>query len=351
MANIIGISGPSSSGKTTLARLLQRIFNGVLDDTTTTSSSSDPKPKHGETLRTFIIHEDDFYKPDDRIPYTTTKTGQTIQDWDTAAAIDIPLFTASLAYVRAHGSLPPRLTSIQDQNEVRESGVSGDVICKLREGVRGRLLSRSFSGPSSEQRQQQKGGQKTERVVVFLEGFLLYAAPGCPAPMRDVHSQIDVGLFLPAPYDRVKERRESRTGYATIGAQPDVDPAVAEGGGQSGGGGEGKVHEDGEKELREGEAYEPPQNFWTDPPGYVDDVVWPRYVRDHTWLLLPEGGEGRFTGEEDDEELVRRVGQGVDVRSDAGVVVAPGRGEKSMVEVLEWAVEEVMNYLLSGGVN
>ena len=40
-AVIVGISGASSSGKTTLARLLRDIFPG-----------------------TFILHEDDFYKPE-----------------------------------------------------------------------------------------------------------------------------------------------------------------------------------------------------------------------------------------------------------------------------------------------
>jgi len=44
---IIGISGPSSSGKTTLARLLRTVF-----------------AVHG--MKTFIIHEDDFYYPDDK---------------------------------------------------------------------------------------------------------------------------------------------------------------------------------------------------------------------------------------------------------------------------------------------
>lgn len=50
---IVGISGPSSSGKTTLARLLQRIFCGVNLD-------------NKQQLNTFIIHEDDFYYPDDQ---------------------------------------------------------------------------------------------------------------------------------------------------------------------------------------------------------------------------------------------------------------------------------------------
>jgi nicotinamide/nicotinate riboside kinase len=45
---IIGLSGPSSSGKTTLARLLRTIFE--IDG----------------RVRTFIIHEDDFYYPDDK---------------------------------------------------------------------------------------------------------------------------------------------------------------------------------------------------------------------------------------------------------------------------------------------
>lgn len=51
-ALIVGISGPSSSGKTTLARLLQRVFCGV--------------PLKNQSLNTFIIHEDDFYYPDDQ---------------------------------------------------------------------------------------------------------------------------------------------------------------------------------------------------------------------------------------------------------------------------------------------
>ena len=42
-AVVIGISGCSSSGKTTLARLLRDIFPN-----------------------TFILHEDDFYKPEDQ---------------------------------------------------------------------------------------------------------------------------------------------------------------------------------------------------------------------------------------------------------------------------------------------
>lgn len=57
-AVVIGISGPSSSGKTTLARLLQRIFCGV--------NLHEPTQPKETRLNTFIIHEDDFYFPDDK---------------------------------------------------------------------------------------------------------------------------------------------------------------------------------------------------------------------------------------------------------------------------------------------
>lgn len=56
---IIGISGPSSSGKTTVARLLRTILN------------FDAEPQNGvKGIRTFIVHEDDFYKNDDEYVFS-----------------------------------------------------------------------------------------------------------------------------------------------------------------------------------------------------------------------------------------------------------------------------------------
>ena len=60
-ALVVGISGPSSSGKTTLARLLQRIFCGV-----TLNVGPESETEAEDKLNTFIIHEDDFYYPDDQ---------------------------------------------------------------------------------------------------------------------------------------------------------------------------------------------------------------------------------------------------------------------------------------------
>ncbi|RHZ72212.1 hypothetical protein CDV55_108123 [Aspergillus turcosus] len=315
---VIGISGPSSSGKTTLARLLQRIFSHA-----------------NENLQTFIMHEDDFYLPDDRIPYTTTPSGTTVQDWDTVEAIDVPFMAAALSYVRQHGRLPPRLKSKEDLNEATDSGVDEETITQLQRQVSDKLRQ---LGPTLT-------GDGGKRTIVFFEGFLLFSPPEAEAKehvLRPVHEQMDVRLFLPASYDSVKGRREKRSGYVTIGPAP-VPPMLPHRG--SSAAEDAKQHVD-----LEAEDDAPPQNFWTDPPGYVDDIVWPRYVRDHAWLLLPENGldNDRYQNARESgavEELVRIIGQGTNVRTDAGVAVAPGKGTSPMVDVLKWAIEEVIKSL------
>ncbi|KAJ4124353.1 ribosylnicotinamide kinase [Fusarium falciforme] len=79
-ALIVAISGCSSSGKTTLARLLRDIFPN-----------------------TFILHEDDFYRPEAELPM---RDG--LLDWDCPEAIDITGMADSLAYIRQHASFPAR---------------------------------------------------------------------------------------------------------------------------------------------------------------------------------------------------------------------------------------------------
>ncbi|KAL4970825.1 uncharacterized protein BDV14DRAFT_206606 [Aspergillus stella-maris] len=324
--SIIALSGPSSSGKTTLARLLQRIF-----------SNQPETPEQNPTqLKTFIIHEDDFYHPDDKIPSVTLPSGKLIQDWDCLGALDIPFLSSALGYVHGKGHLPPRLRSKEDLNDVSpNSGVEESLVEELRNLVAERVSSLALN----------LKGEGEGVTLALLEGFLLYA-PGKDTEggeghgLRDVHDQIDVRFFLPAPYDLVKERREARSGYVTIGPAPGLPQRSSTADVKDDEG------EKGEEVDLEKEDDRPPQNFWTDPPGYVDDIVWPRYVRDHAWLLLPEDGPMEsLVLIEGDEELVRKVGQGVNVRMDAGVTVAPGQGALPMADLLKWAVEEVLKYM------
>lgn len=73
--------------------------------------------------------------------------------------------------------------------------------------------------------------------------------------MAAIQTYMDVKFFLRVSYADAKARRGARDGYAT---------------------GEG---------------------WWRDPPGYVDEVVWPNYVDGHAWMF--EGGdvEGGVRGE------------------------------------------------------
>ena len=81
----------------------------------------------------------------------------------------------------------------------------------------------------------------------------------------------------------------------------------------------------------------------------MDDVVWPRYVTDHAWLLIAEDGdEDQKDGSQTmaEAELVRRIGDGTRARTDVGVEVAPGCGSAGMDVVLRWAVELILGYYL-----
>lgn len=253
-----------------------------------------------------------------RIPYTTTSSGKTVQDWDCVEALDITRLSRALSHIHSTGYLPKNLRSIQDLNEEADSGVSLEAVNRLKEYVGERLRSSTSStaGKGSDDRR--------EWTLAFLEGILLYAPESDKGHvLRPVHDNIDVRLFLPAAYDDIKVRREARSGYVTSG--PAQEPLLPQRNSAS----------DGSEEGGEGQ-----QTFWEDPPGYVDDIVWPHYVRDHAWLLVPEGEQDMNSA-----ELIRKAGSGTNVRTDVGIAVAPGQGSRPMAEILTWAVEEVLECL------
>ncbi|KAF2829700.1 P-loop containing nucleoside triphosphate hydrolase protein [Ophiobolus disseminans] len=167
---LLGISGPSSSGKTTLSRLLRDIF---------------PPSK------LFILHLDDFYRTDAEIPI---RNG--IQDWDCLDSIDLPQLQKALEHIKEHGTSPEWLESLEDQNSVGEHGVSESEVQKLRERAKGWFDDR----PEWEGRR-----------ISVVDGFLLFSED-----MQDVRSLFDIKLFLRTRYETAKRRREARSGYVTI---------------------------------------------------------------------------------------------------------------------------------------
>jgi len=229
-AVIVALSGASSSGKTTLARLLRDIFP-----------------------RTFILHEDDFYKHEDELP---VKDG--LVDWDCPESISVPDMERSLAHIRAAGAFPPGLDSIQDKNAVGDCPISGAKVEAMRAKVQAWLQpgrpGHAFFGVA-------------EMKVCILDGFLLY----CPQ-LESVMDLIDVKLFLLVSRAKVTQRRAARDGYVTL------------------------------------------EGFWRDPPGYVDKIVWPNYAGAHKWLFEDGDVEGRLNGGVLSEKGIQaQIGRGLDV--------------------------------------
>lgn len=167
---LVGISGPSSSGKTTLSRLLRDIF---------------PPSK------LFILHLDDFYLTDGQIP---VKNG--IQDWDCLESLNIPQLREALQYIKEHGKSPSWLVSKEDENSVGEHGVSDADISRLRGEMESLLAAKK---------------DWRDRRICIVDGFLLFSEE-----MHQIRSLFDVKLFLRTTYNTAKKRREARSGYVTL---------------------------------------------------------------------------------------------------------------------------------------
>ncbi|MCJ1381339.1 ribosylnicotinamide kinase [Xylographa soralifera] len=240
-ATILGLSGPSSSGKTTLARLLRSIFP-----------------------HTLVLHEDDFYRPEEELPF---RAG--LRDWDCAAALDIPALVKALGFIRENGRLPDWLVSKEDRNSIGEHGVPLDTIGDLKVSVEAWMQGTGILSES--------------RKMVILDGFLLFGES-----VREVREAIDIKMLLRVKFSGAKDRREKRSGYVTL------------------------------------------EGFWEDPPGYVEKVVWPGYVEEHSFMFE----DGDVDGTVNDK-----------VVENLGIQVCPGGGEWPMEKVLEWSVDSVMKTL------
>jgi nicotinamide/nicotinate riboside kinase len=304
---LLGLSGPSSSGKTTLARLLRDIFN-----VTTTSIS----------VSLTILHQDDFYLTDAQIPLITTSPdcpsglgSRELQDWDCVESLDLGLLERVIGFLVREGRLPhgkgedgtekgfEEWDRKEDKNSVGEVGVSENEVGKLREEIVKWVeeLVRGLGNDASE---------PMDLNIFILDGFLLYPDPSTPSKSSNEHEKqlarlleilrpLSLRLFLPCTRSQTISRRANRTGYVTL------------------------------------------EGFWADPPGYVEDVVWPGFVRDGGWMFksnVDQSGQGEEDEGEIDEEIAKK----------AGIDVAPGQGTWEMRNLLGWGVERVKGAVEEG---
>ena len=181
----------------------------------------------------------------------------------------------------------PTVNSKEDQNSVGAVPISAAQLEAAKARVAAWLAPNQpghliFPSPSSSPESETKPPLR----LCLLDGFLLYSPP----EFTPVMSALDIKLFLLVSRAKATQRRETRDGYVTL------------------------------------------EGFWTDPPGYVNKIVWPNYAASHAWMFKNGDAEA---GELDEAALERegiraQLGKGMDV--DFG-------------ETLEWAVDTIMKEL------
>ena len=175
---LLGLSGPSSAGKTTFAHLLSHIFPPI----------------------TLILHGDDFCKEIASLPIVDG-----VPDADAPDSVDFIRMAQVLDYVKANaGKTPPDFKSWQSdvfpgQKELALRLVRPSLITELRQKVQTSGID--FDVENEKLR------------IVLVEGMMLYNIP-------EIRKRLDIRLFLRISHDLAKSRRMSRLGYGSDDAQP-----------------------------------------------------------------------------------------------------------------------------------
>ncbi|CDO96454.1 unnamed protein product [Kluyveromyces dobzhanskii CBS 2104] len=160
---LIAISGCSSSGKTTLAKL---------------TSNAIPE--------SILLHEDDFYKPDAEIPMNEKYQ---IADWDCPEALDIDAFKRELDQIKQTGSIRSKLIHNDNVDDIAKFDLSKE------EWV---LLERKYAELKC-----------SDVKIVLVDGFMIFND-------KELTDKFDLKIFVRAPYGTLKQRRYARAGYKTL---------------------------------------------------------------------------------------------------------------------------------------
>ena len=143
-------------------------------------------------------------------------------------------------------------------------------------------------GSEGNENEKDKEKEKEGIRLCLLDGFLLYS-PTTPE-FKPILSSLDIKLFLLVSREKATRRREARDGYVTL------------------------------------------EGFWKDPPGYVDQIVWPNYAAAHAWLFENGDAEAGVI----DEEAMERENIKVQLGKKGNEL------DVDFAETLEWAVDTIM---------
>ncbi|ORX76954.1 P-loop containing nucleoside triphosphate hydrolase protein [Basidiobolus meristosporus CBS 931.73] len=165
---IVGIGGPSASGKTTVARYLSKILPNC-----------------------WLIHQDDFYKPESEIPIDK-ETG--LANWDIPEAIDIARFMDILGEAMESDHISEYVSTElpEDPNRVH---IDEPTLSHMKSQFEDHL-NRTKSSFGSVR-------------FLLIDGFIMYCFP-------ELVRHLDVKIFIKASYETLKRRREEKIGYTTL---------------------------------------------------------------------------------------------------------------------------------------
>ncbi|KAI0387790.1 hypothetical protein F5Y04DRAFT_11663 [Hypomontagnella monticulosa] len=310
---IIGISGCSSAGKTTLSLLLdvvlRKAFHGI---------SSCPPHKPPDVT---VIHQDTYFLqhiphpqmvtirprwPEDRLVAHMAGPDDPlsirVEDRDCVSCCDVELLTR---HVEEPGARPsgydiPAPDVAPATPEVALGGLEAGTLEKVVEGLQGVILrGEGDKGDSA-------CASAVACRVTIVEGFTLLARDteqentdtGSEArnlrALRELQERLDVALFLPVNHDEARARRFRRRKYRD-----------------------------------EPEGYRKPGEFWKC-AAYFDQVAWPHYERYHKYILsnLADAYARRDAGQQDKDLCI----DGTHVRPPGAI---------SVDDTLIWAVRIV----------
>ncbi|PWN38400.1 P-loop containing nucleoside triphosphate hydrolase protein [Meira miltonrushii] len=165
---VVGVGGPTSSGKTTIAKHLLALI----------------PPKIG-----VILHQDDFALPEESLPFNETLQAR---DWDNPiGTIDYKRMKEVLQHAKAFGKLPDHHSSHDHLNLQPE-----------------RPLDTPFANECKQRLADALRKHPEIQHIIFADGFLLYYD-------AQVRKQMDIRLFLRCDRATLESRRNERGGYAT----------------------------------------------------------------------------------------------------------------------------------------
>ena len=184
---LVGCSGCSSSGKTTVVKLLNSIIQAKDKEYGTNYQSN-----------IIILHEDDFFKTDADIPIDPKRQ---IMNWDCPEALNLDLFKKELHNLKQNGD---DKLSLLSSDLIHNDNVESLDKFKFDSEFEEQIYS-TFKNIIV------KAEAKTnvkKFYIVLVDGFMMFHDDS-------ILNLFDVKLFFRAPYKVLKERREKRS-YKTL---------------------------------------------------------------------------------------------------------------------------------------